>query len=857
MAKKPPQQANNYIQQLEEQRRRQDMTREQVNIRLVVDRIDKMTENLLDGLDDRIKQTMGTDKAVPKAALGAFKKALEDTLGQAAGSRSSLKAASDTLADINKQIESSTDLFDEEIKYLKEYSKQVELEISKRQSSWLKGMAGLSKSFKGLDTDMKSLLVGATAKSPLLMIATKLYYNAKEQREKERKEAASTGLDTRITLAKSREEAKKEVEQWVNDWMGDVRKAIKEEEKLAKEANKNNAPASPKATKGSSTNPAPTTPTPQKTTAAPVPVDPALVLLDKDEVTDRDRARDFAIEQWLQKNPGKDLDESPFARQDKVWAKPRQVNADDVQVTDEPVKESIDKLTTVVEGQSEPIRESLHEDKETNDLMRMVLASGEQLASDMKMQEEERAREQKAPLNAGQRILNGVAPAKEKGSLWSALGGLSGILTAMGGMTGILAALGGLSGIMTAIGGAAAIVAALGIGYVIGEGIEALSKHFFGISLKQETAKIFGQFMGHDKAAAEQATESTVRAQMNRLEALGYRGTLEQMSAAYARDNFKKQQAGTAPSSAAPSASPSAVNSTPAPLSQTGYVSGYGQVVTADTTFGSDTPVGLAPSVPMHASSPQVVAQGAMGNGALKTADQWTMSAAGLAALKRREGFRSKPYKDGNSGRLAIGYGFQEWKGRRVEDWLAENPNFKVSQAEADAELVRRINEDFKYRVHKDIGNTPLTQSQFDALASIAFNAGHVPNNIERKIRNGEPLTRADFERTGTERIVENGKFVGSRANKHLMERRVGEFEQFNAPATVATIAPRVAMTGQLSMASQNRSQQPVVISAPIVHAPQTTMAAAAPAGPTVMVLPNARNPEPSLNALTRLQTGG
>lgn len=862
--KTSPSQANTYIQALESERARLDRTQEQNDVRDMMSRMEKLAQSMAATVKNQHPQNYpGSPKTVE-----AIKKMLEDTLeSMIPNTKAAYDAAKKSLEATEDAIKNAVELTDQEREFLRSFNQQVSNEINQRSTAWTRGMTALRKSFTGLDSDMKSLIVGATTKSPILMIATKLLLRTKEEKKDLEIETMKAGLDRKIELAKARAEA----EAAMNLWVAQQQQKSQTTAPTAPHTQAPKTPRQPRQT--ASQQPSTTTPqqqAPANTLPPAAPVPAGAVLLSPDEVSDRDRARDLAIEMWLAKNPGKELDDSPFARQDKVWAQPRREDVSEVQVTDEPVKEAVEALTTVVAGQTEPIRESLHQDEETNDLLHRVLASGEQLAEDMEMRDEERERETKPTAVSGGATVQQVVAAASKtdgkgGGLFSSLLGfsLTDILGALG-FTGLIGSMKGLSkglpnilrglgrGLLTASGavvrfalGATRIAAAFGIGWLIGEGLEKLAKQFLGFSLKDAVSGWI------QRAVAKMVTDKEERMRSNITEANRKR-TEEARSKRRTGDIELPNETRTTVAEPKREPYPPTNN-----LPITGVFSGSGQYHTADSGGRNVGQMEYAAGVPMHASSPQVVAQGAIGNGTLKTASQWTMSPAGLAALKRREGFNNGiPYKDGRSGRWAVGYGFQEWKGRRVEDWMRDNPNFRVTQEEADAELVRVVNGRFRNIVQKEIGNVPLTQTQFDALASVAFNAGQIPNNIERKIKNGEALTRADFERTGTERVVQNGKFVASVPNAALMKRRGGEFDQFSTPSTVATIAPRVAMTGQLAQNSTNRNQPPVVISAPIV-APQTHVASGQTQQPTVMIMPTARNEEPSLNALTRLQTGG
>lgn len=90
-------------------------------------------------------------------------------------------------------------------------------------------------------------------------------------------------------------------------------------------------------------------------------------------------------------------------------------------------------------------------------------------------------------------------------------------------------------------------------------------------------------------------------------------------------------------------------------------------------------------------------------------------SANGINFLKRREGFREKAYRDSN-GNYTIGYGHKIVAG----DGLG--PNSVVTPGQAETILLRdmMIAGD---AVRRGI-RIPISQNQFDALLSFAFNIG-------------------------------------------------------------------------------------------------------------------------------------
>ncbi len=87
------------------------------------------------------------------------------------------------------------------------------------------------------------------------------------------------------------------------------------------------------------------------------------------------------------------------------------------------------------------------------------------------------------------------------------------------------------------------------------------------------------------------------------------------------------------------------------------------------------------------------------------------LSAAGLAELKQYEGCRRDAYQC-EAGKWTIGYG----------DTSNVTPGMRISLEECDERLTKRLAE-FEAAVHKAV-KRPMTQGQFDAFVSLAFNIG-------------------------------------------------------------------------------------------------------------------------------------
>lgn len=87
------------------------------------------------------------------------------------------------------------------------------------------------------------------------------------------------------------------------------------------------------------------------------------------------------------------------------------------------------------------------------------------------------------------------------------------------------------------------------------------------------------------------------------------------------------------------------------------------------------------------------------------------ISAAGLEELKRYEGCRREAYQC-EAGVWTIGYG----------DTSNVKPGQRITMAECEERLSRRVAE-FEAAVERAV-TRPMTQGQFDAFVSLAFNIG-------------------------------------------------------------------------------------------------------------------------------------
>lgn len=136
------------------------------------------------------------------------------------------------------------------------------------------------------------------------------------------------------------------------------------------------------------------------------------------------------------------------------------------------------------------------------------------------------------------------------------------------------------------------------------------------------------------------------------------------------------------------------------------------------------------------------------------------LSAAGLALLKRSEGFRSRTYLD-SAGIATIGYGHR----------LEEHESFPDEIDEAHA--ARMLADDISHaeRAVERLVEVALSQGQFDALTDFCFNlgAGRLASSTLLKA-----LNQGHYE-SAREQLLRWDRAAGE-ANIGLRERREAEF---------------------------------------------------------------------------------
>ncbi|HBC0574587.1 lysozyme [Serratia marcescens] len=142
------------------------------------------------------------------------------------------------------------------------------------------------------------------------------------------------------------------------------------------------------------------------------------------------------------------------------------------------------------------------------------------------------------------------------------------------------------------------------------------------------------------------------------------------------------------------------------------------------------------------------------------------ISKSGIELIKRFEGLRLKAYQD-SVGVWTIGYGWtQPVDGKKV------GPGMQIDQATADRLLKCGVVQ-YEQGVNQLV-RVRITQGQFDALVSFAYNLGLrslSTSTLLRKLNDGDKQGAAD----------EFGRWVnaGGKRLDGLVERRAAEREMF------------------------------------------------------------------------------
>ncbi|MFM7009112.1 MAG: lysozyme [Betaproteobacteria bacterium] len=183
------------------------------------------------------------------------------------------------------------------------------------------------------------------------------------------------------------------------------------------------------------------------------------------------------------------------------------------------------------------------------------------------------------------------------------------------------------------------------------------------------------------------------------------------------------------------------------------------------------------------------------------------ISPAGLALIKKWEGWYPKAYKD-PVGVWTIGWGTTGAEAR---------PGRTITKAQGEAFLKKDL-EDEEANV-KRLVNVPLTQYQFDALVSFAYNAGsgNLSQSTLLKLLNRKNYTAAaaQFVRWNKARNRETNEYV---VLNGLTNRRKDEAALFLRPAEAQFEEHEVNMEGQKPLADPQNHESTVSADAPSSH---------------------------------------
>ena len=155
-----------------------------------------------------------------------------------------------------------------------------------------------------------------------------------------------------------------------------------------------------------------------------------------------------------------------------------------------------------------------------------------------------------------------------------------------------------------------------------------------------------------------------------------------------------------------------------------------------------------------------------------------SMSEEGFRLLADRESFRANAYNDkkDGTGTWTIGFGTTRINGKPVTKGMT------ITREEALNEFRKQVKTEYEPVVRRNLGSTAISQDQFDALVSTAYNLPSAAAAAARKLRDGGVLTPSDFTRTATQNGVPNAG---------LKSRRLGEYNQFaGGPKEARSLTP-------------------------------------------------------------------
>lgn len=143
-------------------------------------------------------------------------------------------------------------------------------------------------------------------------------------------------------------------------------------------------------------------------------------------------------------------------------------------------------------------------------------------------------------------------------------------------------------------------------------------------------------------------------------------------------------------------------------------------------------------------------------------------SEKGIAHIKREEGFRAKPYLC-SAEKATIGYGSTYYpSGRAVT--MADQP---ITEVQADEMMRNILAKYFEPQIGAALAGIAVTQGQFDALVSLAYNIGvgeAVKSTAMNRTKAGNIFGAADAFLLFN-KIRKHGKLVASKALTARRER--------------------------------------------------------------------------------------
>jgi lysozyme len=456
-----------------------------------------------------------------------------------------------------------------------------------------------------------------------------------------------------------------------------------------------------------------------------------------------------------------------------------------------------------------------------------VLQSVQSLLKSMNERDQRRhSSQQLTGLRVPQRLKPAAASAAETvehqtsgiGSLLSGLfgGGLQGMLAKFG-----FSALGSLVTKMlipalTVLGQGALVIGAAWAGWKVGEWIDKMTG---ASNIVQHAAeflsnKLFGTATAHEENEAQKKNQINQARLVSKGKLIN---PTQQEAADFLRKHTEAQAKGLRGDAAL-----NAALGTP----------------TAAAPPAASAPTGPIPHTPLQL--PQMTA-GFRPQAPKKTTKQapqaMTFSDKALTFIAKTEHFRSKPYWDVNG--YAIGFGSHTYQGQSVDALVKANPKFSITRDEAMADMKARLTKEFVPVVRKSL-TRPVSQNEFDALLSVAWNRGVGAYQKDKtfldKVNMGT-ATAADFQKT-----VTNPR-LSDREREGLTHRRQDEYEMF-------ALDPRQSQTRQASSvaASASSGRAPVVN----VIAPSTTNVTASGGPQTYVPVPlMTDNLDPTFRAIT------